>query len=216
MNAAETLMFLPGASGDREFWRPLSDRLTHPGPRRFFGWPGFGATPADPRVTGLADLAASVTRELSGPVELFAQSMGGVIALLVTLEAPSLVRHVVLSATSGGVDVAALGGCDWRREFRRSHPNAPAWFESERWDLSQRLSEVRAPVLLLWGDADPISPVAVGERLRELLPNAELVVLRGGTHDLANERAAELAPLVERHLAKPSPHIDAGAIEWAN
>jgi pimeloyl-ACP methyl ester carboxylesterase len=57
-------------------------------------------------------------------------------------------------------------------------------------------------VLLLWGDADPISPVAVGERLAGLFPNAELVVLPGGTHDLVAERVDELLPHVERHLAK--------------
>jgi hypothetical protein len=29
------------------------------------------------------------------------------------------------------------------------------------------------------------------------------VVLPGGTHDLAMERAAEVAPLIERHLLNP-------------
>jgi pimeloyl-ACP methyl ester carboxylesterase len=43
--------------------------------------------------------------------------------------------------------------------------------------------------------------VAVGRRLASLLPQAHLVVLPGGTHDLAMERAAEVAPLIDRHLA---------------
>ena len=71
----------------------------------------------------------------------------------------------------------------------------------ERRDLTGELGRIRAPVLLLWGDADPISPVAVGERLAELLPNAELVVTEGGTHDLVFERAHDVAPHIERHLA---------------
>lgn len=50
--------------------------------------------------------------------------------------------------------------------------------------------------------ADPISPVAVGERLRDLLPDARLHVLAGGDHDLAHQRAAEIAPLVEAHLGQ--------------
>jgi len=69
-----------------------------------------------------------------------------------------------------------------------------------REDLTPRLSEVRVPVLLLFGDADAISPVRVGERLAELLPNAELVVLAGGTHDLIVERAADALPHIERFL----------------
>jgi len=43
--------------------------------------------------------------------------------------------------------------------------------------------------------------VAVGRRLAQLLPNAELVVLEGGTHDLVLDRADEVAPHIDRHLA---------------
>jgi pimeloyl-ACP methyl ester carboxylesterase len=57
-------------------------------------------------------------------------------------------------------------------------------------------------VLLVWGDADPISPVVVGRRLAALFANAELVVLPGGTHDLVAERVDDLLPHVERHLAQ--------------
>ncbi len=53
----ETLMFLPGAAGDTEFWRPVSEGLSHPGARVFFGWPGFGGTPPDPKVSGISELA---------------------------------------------------------------------------------------------------------------------------------------------------------------
>jgi len=195
------LMFLPGASGDTQFWRPLAARLQQRGTRRFVGWPGFGGLPSDPSVTGIAELAARVTAEISEPVNLFAQSMGGIVALLAALEKPGLVRRLVLSVTSGGIDLSEFRAFDWRPEFRRRNPKLPAWFENERWDLAARLREVSAPTLLLWGDADPISPVAVGQRLAELLPQAKLVVLAGGTHDLATERVEEILPHVEKHLA---------------
>ncbi len=58
------------------------------------------------------------------------------------------------------------------------------------------------PVLLLWGDDGPDQPGRGGKRLAELLPDAELVVIPGGTHDLASERANEVLPRVERHLKK--------------
>jgi len=200
--ASETLLFLPGASGDATLWKPLSDRLPHPARRRFLGWPGFGGLPPAPDVNGLADLARRVAAEITGPVDIFAQSMGGVIALLMALEKPSLMQHLVLSVTSGGIDLSGLGAFDWRPEFRKHNPGLPSWFENERWDLAGRLPEIRIPVLLLWGDADPISPVAIGERLRQLLPDAELVVVPGGTHDLVRERVEEIVPQVMRHLGK--------------
>ena len=197
---AERLLFLPGASGNTTFWRPVAARLRHPAARSFMGWPGFGGMPPDPNVCGIDDLVARVLREIQGPVDLLAQSMGGVIALRAALDRPDAVRHLVLAATSGGIDVAALGGSDWRASFRAANPELPPWFEAERSDLSARLREVRVPVLLLWGDADPISPVAVGERLARLFPRAALHVFAGGTHDLVMERAAEITPLIDAHL----------------
>jgi pimeloyl-ACP methyl ester carboxylesterase len=197
---AETLLFLPGALGRTEIWQPVAQRLQHPGARRFVRWPGFGDCPADPRIDRLDDLAARVADEIDGPVDILAQSMGGVVAVLATLTRPAHVRHLVLSVTSGGIDTAAFGAEDWRRSLSSNHPELPRWFVDDRRDLTHRLREIAIPVLLLWGDADPISPVAVGERLHELLPSAELIVVPGGTHDLVSERAADIAPRIDRHL----------------
>lgn len=193
-------MFLPGAGGNAALWRPVAEGLSHCGPRRFFGWPGLGGTPPDPSVRGLGDLVERVLAELTRPTVLFAQSMGGLIALRAALARPTLVRALVLSVTSGGLDVRALGAVDWRTDFARENPDAPRWFLDANDDMSSQLPSVEAPTLLLWGDVDPISPVAVGRRLAELLPNATLRVVSGGTHDLAAERANDILPHIEQHL----------------
>ena len=199
---AAKLLFLPGASGNTEFWKPVAAHLRHPGARTFVAWPGFGGVPADPGVRGVSDLVARVVCEITGPVALLAQSMGGVIAVRAALEKPDSIRHLVLSVTSGGIDVARLGAQDWRPTFRERNPGLPSWFLDEREDLTERIREITIPVLLLWGDADPISPVAVGRHLAGLFPRAELVVVEGGTHDLILERAEEVVPHIDRHLAK--------------
>jgi poly(3-hydroxyoctanoate) depolymerase len=198
---ADALLFLPGASGNMRFWKPVSDGLRHPGRRTFVAYPGFGDVPADPAVSGFDDLVARVATGISTPVDVLAQSMGGVIAMRAALEKPELVRHLVLAVTSGGLDVASLGAEDWRPMFQDLYPRAPRWFVDVGDDLTHRLKDLSSPVLLLWGDADPLSPVAVGRRLAELLPRAELVVIEGGTHDLIAERAADVIPLIDRHLA---------------
>jgi pimeloyl-ACP methyl ester carboxylesterase len=204
----ETLMFLPGGAGDRTLWRPVADALSHAGPRRFFGWPGFGGEPSDASVRGIDDLVERVVAEITKPVALFAQSMGGVIALKAALAKPELVRALTLSVTSGGIDVRALGAVDWRPEFAARNPDVPRWFLDARGDLSAELQRVRAPALLLWGDADDISPVAVGRRLNQLLSGSTLVVVRGGTHDLVRERATEILPHVEEHLRRACRNTD--------
>jgi pimeloyl-ACP methyl ester carboxylesterase len=194
------LLFLPGASGNTEFWRPAAGRMRHPAQRRFFGWPGFGQTPADPHVQGICGFVRSVAEAIDRPTALIAQSMGCAVAVMAASQSPGLVTHLVLTAASGGVDVHGLGGHDWQREFLHAPRPDPDWFATFRQDLSGELRALAVPTLLLWGDADPISPVAVGERFASLLPAARLHVIAGGTHAMAGALAAEIAPLIDRHL----------------
>ena len=63
------------------------------------------------------------------------------------------------------------------------------------------VEQIAAPTLLLWGDADPISPVAVGRHLEQRISGARLHVVAGGDHDLAQTHATEIAPLIAHHLA---------------
>jgi pimeloyl-ACP methyl ester carboxylesterase len=196
------LIFLPGASGSTDFWRPVAGLLAHPGERVHVGWPGIGPTPPDPNVNEVDDLIARVVAEMDRPSALIAQSMGGVIAMHSALARPSLITHLVLAVTSGGVDVADFGAEDWRPAFIAENPTVPRWFIDFQSDLTDRLRAITAPTLLLWGDADPISPVRVGERLARLLPNARLHVFAGGTHDLGNVLAGGVAPLIDRHLGE--------------
>jgi len=200
-NPATTLLFLPGASGNTTVWQPVSDGLRHPGRRQFISWPGFGEAPHEPGINGMDDLVARVVDAISGPTDILAQSMGGTIAIRAALQKPDLVRHLVLSVTSGGINIASLGAADWRPWYKEAFPSLPDWFVTDRIDLTERLRELTMPVLLLWGDADPISPVAVGERLAELFPRANLVVIKSGTHDLVSEHANEVIPQIEAHLA---------------
>ncbi len=158
--------------------------------------------PPDPGVNGIDDLVAGVVAEIDQPTALIAQSMGGVIAMRAALERPSVVTHLVLTATSGGLNMADLGGRDWRPEFLAANPSAPRWFTDFRASLSPNLRSIDVPTLLLWGDADPISPITVGERLASLLPRAELHVVTGGDHDLANALPSSIAPLIDAHLTK--------------
>ena len=194
------MLFLPGAGASAAFWRPVAECL-EPGRRmRFFSWPGLGNEPSDPNVRGIGDLVAMVLAELDGPADLIAQSMGGLVAVRVALQVPGKVRRLVLAATSAGVPMAGLGGSDWRADYRRAYPAAASWITEPQEDLSARLGAIAAPTLLLWGDADPISPPAVGRRLLALLPRATLHIVQGGDHDLAETHAAEVAPLIAAHL----------------
>ena len=196
------ILFLPGSGASPDFWKPVGSRLPATWPKEFFGWPGLGKQPHDPAIRGLDDLIAMVVGRMTEPVDLVAQSMGGVIAARIALAHPRLVRRLVLTVTSGGVDMARFGASDWRADYRRSFPNAAAWIYEPRAASPLPVEGIAAPTLLLWGDADLISPVAVGQHLKHQLPDAQLHVVKGGGHDLAQTHADEIVPLIERHLAK--------------
>ncbi|MGD9932580.1 MAG: alpha/beta fold hydrolase [Dehalococcoidia bacterium] len=195
------LYFLPGASGRADFWAPVARQLEDLGPAHLFGWPGFAGNPVEPEVTSLGELFGwFVARLPDEPCDVIAQSMGGVLAVRLAIECPERVRRLVLVATSGGVDVTALGGEDWRKDYAAELPDVPPWFADDRTDMSGRLGEVRAPTLLLWSDADPISPLAVGRFLAGRIAGSRLEVIPGGTHLFAEERPDETAAAIRAHL----------------
>ena len=194
------ILFLPGAGGSPDFWKPVGSLLPAQWPKHFFGWPGLGDQPHDPAITSLDDLVELVAARMDEAVDLVAQSMGGVVATRLALSYPDRVRRLVLTVTSGGVDMAGLGASNWRADYRRSFPNAAEWITAPQSSASLPVEKIEVPTLLIWGDADPISPVAVGRHLLARLPAARLHVVPGGTHDLARENASEVASLIAEHL----------------
>ena len=201
MTSSRRVFFLPGASGEGRFWRPVAERLPAAWDKTFFDWPGLGRVPPRPDVNSIDDLARLVLgRAADGPVDLVAQSMGGVVAMTVALLHPERVRRIVLTATSAGIDITPFEPEDWRPEYAQEFPDAAPWILSERPDLSARLRTMQAPTLLVWSDADPISPLGVGERLAELLPRAQLLVVPAAGHMFARDHADVVAPPVRRHL----------------
>lgn len=195
-------IFLPGAGGSAAFWRPVAERLPDRKKVRL-AWPGLGDEPPSSKVRKFDDLVAIALAEIDRPANLVAQSMGGLIAVHCALRAPEKIRRLVLVATSAGVAVDDLGASDWRPGYFEAFPAAASWIADVREDLSSEIARIEAPTLLIWGDSDPISPLAVGHRLLELLPHARLHVVKGGDHDLATSHVDEVAQVISDHLDAP-------------
>ena len=202
MSSAEQILFLPGAGGVWQHWEPLSQRLAIPARHVIVGWPGFDGVLRDPAINRLSDLVGLVLNHIDRPTDLIAQSMGGVVAMQVAVRQPGLISHLVLVATSGGVDMQRFQPHeDWPIQYRQDLPQAPEWFVDDRTDLTDQIHMIKVPTLLVWGDRDPVSPVAVGEYLAGELPNAKLIVVEDADHFLARDRADELAPHISKFLS---------------
>jgi pimeloyl-ACP methyl ester carboxylesterase len=197
------LVILPGAGGRLDLLKPIADRLARRRATFLCEYPGIGHAEPDPQLRTLADLQEHVLHGLPERFDLVAKSMGGVLALRIALEQPERVRKLVLLATSGGINVAALGGLDWRDTFRRFQPNAPTWFVEDRTDVTAELGRITQQTLLVFGEADLIAPVRVGHFLQSKLPNARLELVPDATHDLESEFPDLIASFIEAHLRRP-------------
>ena len=66
--------------------------------------------------------------------------------------------------------------------------------------LNKRLHRVRMPVLLVWGESDPIAPPQYADDFRALLPQAELALIPGAAHLPQVEQPEKVADAVRRFL----------------
>ena len=62
------------------------------------------------------------------------------------------------------------------------------------------LATLELPVLLLWGEDDGEVPVAVAEELNDAIPMSTLGVVPGCGHDVTDEAAATIAPMILEYL----------------
>lgn len=71
-----------------------------------------------------------------------------------------------------------------------------------RHNLSDKLHEIKAPTLLVWGNQDTITPPFVGEKFKELIPHAELFLVDQCGHAPMMEQSVQFNEILERFLNK--------------
>ena len=149
---------------------------------------GYGGSTGSPTEAGLIEDAraayAFAADRYPGRIPVWGESLGSGVAIALAAEKP--VTHVILDAPfTSAVDIAA----------------AIYWFmpvrllmrDTFRSDL--RIAQVKAPVLILHGDADVVVPITNGERLYATIAGKKQIVrFAGGEHvDLDRHGAMDVA-----------------------
>jgi pimeloyl-ACP methyl ester carboxylesterase len=209
--AGSSMLFLHGYAGSAYWWRRnLADLSAI---RRVYApdLPGFGGSRLRRPFTlagAVETLAEWMAARGIACADVVAHSMGGQVALLLAARYPERVRSLVLAAPAGIPFDTGLVGIAWRasRSRRAGDPRftplvvASAWQAGPRvlWqavsqirsqDVRPALADVRAPVLILWGEQDRLLPARHSTLFLEAITGARVRIVPGG-HNLMFDRPA--------------------------
>lgn len=147
------------------------------------GYGGSTGTPSEPLVTADAQLAYETLRKsgvAARDIVAYGESLGtGVATRLATeQEVGALILDAPFTAL---VDVA-----------QREQPWFPvSWLLSDRFESLSRIGKLKAPLLVMHGEKDPLVPFAMGEQLYEAAPEPKrFVPFPNGHHSDLYEHGA--------------------------
>ncbi len=69
-------------------------------------------------------------------------------------------------------------------------------------DLTEFLPRIKVPTLLVWGENDRATPLAMGKLMNKLIPGSQLLVLPGAGHFAHLEKTAEFCAAASDFLGK--------------
>lgn len=190
------ITLIPGAAGLASFWDPIRAELPAEWRQHTLDLPGVGPVPPQPDIQSFDQLIEHIARGREAPGIIAGQSMGGYLALQLALRHPELVTHLVLIVAAAGLDMARHGASDWRPAHRDEH-HGSEWVYARMPDVSEQLSRIHVPTLLIWATRDPISPLSIGQKLAAAIPHARLLTFDSDDHWVARRFARETAAAIQ-------------------
>src|SRR5262245_8608591 len=202
LSLPRAVTFVPGAAGAGAFWSPVVQQLPTTWEIDVLDLPGLGAVPARAGIASYDDLVEYAKTRIQRPTVVVAQSMGAYIALSLALRYPGAVTHLVLVAATGGIDVSAHGGADWRADYGSSYPTAASWARATVPDVTERLHEIVAPMLLIWATRDVLSPIGVGRAIEARVRRGSLIILDSDDHWVARQFAPRVGAAIQSFVER--------------
>lgn len=220
-----TLVLIHGSGGDHGTWTRQLEGLAHATTVVALDLPGHGASSGDGCDT-IAGYVATVRQFLTmlgrGSVVLGGHSLGGAIAQAVALDAPELLRGLVLVGTGARLRVfpqlfemlardyaEAVGFVTdhaWsssapaelkeqgRKTVSATRPSVTRgdFTACDRFDVMNRLGEIRLPTLVVVGEDDRLTPPKYAEFLTGKIAGARLVRIPRAGHFVSLEQPDEV------------------------
>ena len=176
-----TAIVFNGNAGHRAFRAPLADALARANLAvLLFDYRGFGGNPGVPTEDGLKHDARAARDFVVARADVdrdrlvyFGESLGTAVAAGLAVDYPPaalILRSPFTSMTDVG---------------RHHYPIFPVrWLLRDRYDTLDRIAHVKAPVMVIGGDADRIVPIAQTRRVFEAARDPKsLLVINGADHN---------------------------------
>ena len=201
------VILIHGIGGSADWWRRNIDAIAAEHMAVAIDLVGFGRNRFFLRHSSLplafADVAGLLGRWIDAsfdePVHVVGNSMGGHIAIHLAARRPDIIRSLTL-VNSTGIPLEIAPGQHLKnlivprgalsfatilaRDALRSGPTAitVAFARLLRDDARPLIAQIRLPTLLLWGERDPLVPLAYAKQMHELIAGSKLVVVPEAGH----------------------------------
>jgi pimeloyl-ACP methyl ester carboxylesterase len=230
MAGCEALVLVHGLGDSAEGWARVLPTLARDRQVIALDLAGFGRTPIPPEGMHFEVLLDYLTEALDvlgyGRVALAGNSLGGALAIRFAARHPERTGRLFLLDSmafasalpralepktrelarelvkiSAGIGTP-LPGFILDDLIRRAHdPARRAYLANVApLDLTDDLRGLTLPVTVIWGARDQLAPLVVGERIRDLAPDAELIVLPGTGHTPQTETPRQVIAIMRARL----------------
>jgi uncharacterized protein len=207
--ARRTIVVFNGNAGNRSYRAPLATALQARGHAvLLFDYRGYGGNPGAPTESGLREDARAaraflMTRADVDPERIvyFGESLGTGVAVTLAAEHPPAAL-VLRSPFTSMTDVG-----------RMHYPIFPVrWLLRDRYASSERIAQIRCPLLVVAGDRDGVIPLEYSQRLYDAAPSPkQMLVIPGADHnDQALTAGDEMIAAVDTFLQRESTRSASG------
>lgn len=189
--------------------------------------PGFGKEKLISPNWGISNYADWVVKKLKSKninkFVLIGHSFGGKIATEIALTNPSIISKLILIASpilrrpSISTQIKILTHKFAKRVLLRNALNvftneeyreakranlSKIFVKSVNYDATDKLSKIKAPTLIIWGEYDRDAPLAIGHEMSRLIANSRLEILKNTGHNIQFENPNILYGLIKNFISQ--------------
>lgn len=221
------LLILPGWGSASERWERVGDLLSESGFKVVIpDLPGFGQSEKPKTAWNLDDYCSFVEEfvKILGLEKfyLLGHSFGGALAVKYSLKFPSKINKLFL------VGAACIRRKTLKKRFfyalSKIFPSSlflrkffykfiiksdylsvqgvmkETYLKIIAEDLSEYLSKIQIPTVIIWGDKDNVTPIKDAYFINSRIKNSKLEILSCGNHDLNSKTPEKLAQILSKYL----------------